>query len=147
MSEENVKKELRKPWISFGSMKRRKRRSRRSQNRIRIRALTGTSRASSASMRATKGAFNERRDSSIERATGDKSRARSPRISQGRNLSPTWWCSIRRRHDHATFEKPHQYATGCKTCVRQRCAGHQKRRAYRSETGSALWGPGKAEIN
>ena len=42
--------------------------------------------------------------------------------------------------DHATFEKPHQYAVGVRARVRQRRAGAQGRRAHRREARARALG-------
>ena len=147
MSEENVKKELRKPWISFGSDE--------------------ASQAPESPF--TKSNPHPRAYGNFARVLGkyvrdEKVLSMSDAIHRLSGLPATNLGLDHRGFlkegmfadvvvfdpatiaDHATFEKPHQYADRCETCVRERCAGHQKRRAHRRQTRSRLVGTGENQV-
>ena len=64
-----------------------------------------------------------------------------------RATSPTSSSSIRpRSQDHATFERPHQYATGDAPRAGERHAGAARRRAHRGDAGAGRARPGLAGV-
>src|SRR6476469_4057088 len=148
MSEENVKKELRKPWISFGSDE--------------------ASQAPESPF--TKSNPHPRAYGNFARVLGkyvrdEKVLSMSDAIHRLSGLPAT---NLELDHrgflkegmfadvgvfdpatitDHATFEKPHQYATGVKHVFVNGVQVIKNGEHTGAKPGRALWGPGKAEIN
>src|SRR5262249_7235528 len=92
-----------------------------------------------------KGAFNERRDSSLERPVGDESGSRPPRIPEGRNVRRRGGVRSGKNQDNATFEKPHQYAAGVKHVFVNGVQVIKDGEHTGAKPGRALWGPGKVK--
>jgi len=146
MSEENVKKELRKPWISFGSDE--------------------ASQAPEAPF--TKSNPHPRAYGNFARVLGkyvrdEKVLSMSDAIHRLSGLPATNLGLDRRGFlkegmfadvvvfdpatitDHATFEKPHQYATGVKHVLVNGVQVIKDGEHTGAKPGRALWGPGKVK--
>jgi len=146
MSEENVKKELRKPWISFGSDE--------------------ASQAPEAPF--TKSSPHPRAYGNFARVLGkyvrdEKVLSMSDAIHRLSGLPATNLGLDRRGFlkegmfadvvvfdpatitDHATFEKPHQYATGVKHVLVNGVQVIKDGEHTGAKPGRALWGPGKVK--
>src|SRR6266496_4037586 len=146
MSEENVKKELRKPWISFGSDE--------------------ASQAPEAPF--TKSSPHPRAYGNFARVLGkyvrdEKVLSMSDAIHRLSGLPATNLGLDRRGFlkegmfadmvvfdpatitDHATFEKPHQYATGMKHVFVNGVQVIKNGEHTGAKPGRALWGPGKVK--
>ena len=146
MSEENVKKELRKPWISFGSDE--------------------ASQAPEAPF--TKSNPHPRAYGNFARVPGkyvrdEKVLSMSDAIHRLSGLPATNLGLDRRGFlkegmfadvvvfdpatitDHATFEKPHQYATGVKHVLVNGVQVIKDGEHTGAKPGRALWGPGKVK--
>jgi N-acyl-D-aspartate/D-glutamate deacylase len=146
MSEENVKKELRKPWISFGSDE--------------------ASQAPEAPF--TKSNPHPRAYGNFARVLGkyvrdEKVLSMSDAIHRLSGLPATNLGLDRRGFlkegmfadvvvfdpatitDHATFEKPHQYATGVKHVLVNGMQVIKDGEHTGAKPGRALWGPGKVK--
>ena len=146
MSEENVKKELRKPWISFGSDE--------------------ASQAPEAPF--TKSKPHPRAYGNFARVLGkyvrdEKVLSMSDAIHRLSGLPATNLGLDRRGFlkegmfadvvvfdpatitDHATFEKPHQYATGVKHVLVNGVQVIKDGEHTGAKPGRALWGPGKVK--
>ena len=115
MSEENVEAA---DGAALGELRLRRSGARRpkacSSSRIRIRARTATfARLLGRYVRDEKALTLTGRRPPTDGAARGELEARSRAACSSPATSPTSWCSIRRRSpDHATFDKPHQYATG-----------------------------------
>ena len=132
MSEDNVKKEIALPWVSFGSD-------------AGSYTNEGDFLKSSTHPRAY-GNFarvigHYTRDEKIITLTDairklTKLSAEKLHVTKRGELKAGYYADIvifdpSKVQDHATYENPHQYSTGVSGCFSQRCGSFKKRRAYR----------------
>ncbi len=145
MSEENLRKVLRLPWVSFGSdggvdgARGRLPRSAR-----RTRAPTATSPACSASTCARRRSSRWRRRPPADRPARGQPRPGPPRAARARACSPTSSAfDPATIADRATFEAPHQYAVGMRHVFVNGVQVLRDGEHTGARPGRALWGPGK----
>ena len=147
MAEDNVeRKKIALPWVSFGSDAG-SRRAGRGVPEIATRtpAPTATSPACSASTSATRRSSRSKKP--IRKLTSlpaDEPGHPRPRAASSPATSPT--SSVfdpATIQDHATYEKPHQYATGMRHVLVNGMQVLKDGEHTGGEAGRAVWGPGK----
>ncbi len=147
MSEENVKKEIAKPWISFGS-------DEASQapegvflkSNPHPRAYGNFARVLGKYVRDEKVITLAEAIRRLSALAGDESRARSSRLTQGRNVCRRG--RVRSGDDRGSrdLRKTASVRRRNETRFRKRRAGFERRRAHRRETGPSVVGTGKNEV-
>ena len=146
MSEENVKKEIAKPWISFGS-------DEASQapegaflkSNPHPRAYGNFARVLGKYVRDEKVLTLSEAIQTLERPARDESRSRSSRFLKEGMFADVVVFDPATIADRATFEKPHQYAVGMKHVFVNGVQVLKDGEHTGAKPGRALWGPGKAK--
>ena len=147
MTEENVRKLIRLPWVSFGSDE-----ASQAPEGVFLksmphpRAYGNFARLLGKYVRDEKLIPMEEAIRKLTQPAGDEPGPGPPRAAQGRATSPTWWSSTRAAiADRATFEKPHQYAVGVKHVFVNGTQVLNDGEHTGAKPGRALWGPGKVD--
>ena len=147
MSEDNIKKQIRQPWVSFGSDGRLDGDRRAVPRVVRILARTATSRGCSASTSATRRSSRSRRRSGVCRACRRRisdsivAGCCSPAISRTSSMFDPGTIA-----DRATFEKPHRYSVGMKHVLVNGQMVLKDGEHTGAKPGRALKGPGATRV-
>ena len=143
MSEDNVKRQIALPWVSFGSDA-----ASLAPEGVFLKTSTHPRAYGNFARLLGKYVRDEQvipLEEAIRRLTSFP--AANLRIKDRGTLAPAYFADVvvfdpKTIADHATYEKPHQYADGRQARLRQRRAGAEGRRAHRRETGRVVRGPG-----
>ena len=144
MSEENIKKQLALPWVSFGSDAARwRRRASSSSRRTHPRAYGNFARAARQVRARREGDPAGGGDPPADGLPADESRARPIAACCAQGISPTSSCSTRRRSRTARRSRSRTSTPSACARLRQRRAGPEGRRAHRRDARPRAVGSGR----